>query len=156
MVFIEIPTNGIYSLARWGQKKHRNCSFRQRCMCKSIPARVGHRSSITSMNNRLDHSYWTSGKEKGLILLRERILNNWLYKNDLSKGSGPSQLRQEGKFRAFYDQSPTAFEPGISEHFVFKLQIKRMTVAAMRLLLIARVGRPLGCTINKEESTCVL
>ncbi|KAL5798316.1 hypothetical protein ACOSQ2_003199 [Xanthoceras sorbifolium] len=35
-----------------------------------------HRSSITSMNKRLDHSYWTSGKEKGLILLRERILNN--------------------------------------------------------------------------------
>lgn len=38
------------------------------------------------------NSYWTSGKEKGLILLRERILNNWLYKNDLSQGSGPSQF----------------------------------------------------------------
>lgn len=37
-----------------GQKKHRNCSFRQRCMCQSIPARVGHQSSITSMNNRLE------------------------------------------------------------------------------------------------------
>lgn len=124
-------------------------SDRNVCVLQGSGTRVQLLVWITGWSN----SYWTSGKEKVFLLLlmdRERILNNLLYKNDLSQGSGPSQLRPSGKFRAFYDQSPTAFEPGRWKTSF--LSLKKMPVAAMLLLLIARLQ---GCTINKDESTCV-